>query len=57
MSKSSNNKGRTTPTSPTAASRAQKAVALTHAGTVPKGSYAGRLQAAAARNLGKSGNN
>jgi len=55
MSKPSNNKGRTTLTSPTAASRAQKAVARTHGGEVPKGNYTGRLQAAAARNFGKSG--
>lgn len=55
MSKSGNNQGRTTQTTPSAASRTQGAVARTHGGAVPKGSYVGRLQAAAARNFGKPG--
>ncbi len=55
MSKSGNNQGRTSPTTPSAAARAQGAVAHTNGGAVPKGSYVGRLQAAATRNFGKSG--
>lgn len=55
MRKSSNTKGRPTPTTPTAATRAQKAVSLTNGGFVSKGSYVGRLQRAADSNFGKSG--
>lgn len=55
MSKSSNNQGRTSPTTPSVASRVQGTVARTHGGAVPQGSYVGRFQAAAARNFGKSG--
>lgn len=55
MSKSSNTKGRTIRTTPTTATRAQKAVALTNGGVVPQGSYVGRLQRAADINFGKSG--
>lgn len=43
------------PTTPAAASRVQGAVAKGNGGTVPKGSYAARMQGAAARNFGKSG--
>lgn len=55
MSKSGNNQGRTTQTTPSAASRTQGSVARTQGGAVPKGNYVGRLQAAVARNFGKSG--
>jgi hypothetical protein len=55
MSKSRNNQGHTVPTTPSAASRVQSAVARTHGGVVPKDSYAGRLQGAAIKNYGKSG--
>jgi len=51
---SSGSKGRSVPTTPTAASRVQSAVARSN-GSVPAGSYVGRLQSAAARNFGKSG--
>lgn len=55
MSKSSlGSKGRSVPTTPADASRIQGAVART-TGSVPAGSYVGRIQAAAARNSGKSG--
>lgn len=42
-------------TTPAAASRVQGAIAKTHGGSVPTGSYVGKLQRAAARNYGKSG--
>lgn len=42
-------------TTPADASRVQSAVAKSHAGVVPKGSYVGRLQRAAALHFGKSG--
>lgn len=42
-------------TTPTAASRVQKAVALRTGGNVPEGSVVGRMQRAAVRNYGKSG--
>lgn len=42
-------------TTPADASRVQSAVAKAHGGAVPKGSYVGRLQGAAARHFGKSG--
>jgi hypothetical protein len=55
MSKaSSGSKSRSIPSTPTAASRVQGAVART-TGSVPAGSYVGRIQGAAARNFGKSG--
>lgn len=41
---------RKTPTRPRDASRAQSAVAKQHDGVVPKGSYVGKLQRAAALN-------
>lgn len=54
MSKS---KSHTSPvrTTPADASRVQRAVAAQHGGQVPKGSYVGRLQGAAAKHFGKSG--
>lgn len=55
MSKSGNKNNHSALTTPSAASRAQKAVALANGGATPKGSYVGRLQKAAARNFGKSG--
>lgn len=55
MSNSGKNQGRTSPTTPSAASRVQGAVARANGGAVPQGSYVGRLQGAAARNFGKSG--
>lgn len=56
MSKSSTgSKGRSVPMTQSAAARVQGAVARTNGGGVPAGNYAGRLQAAAARNSGKSG--
>lgn len=55
MSKSRNNQGPAVPTTPSAASRVQSAVARAHGGVVPKNSYAGRLQGAAVKNHGKSG--
>jgi hypothetical protein len=55
MSKStSGSKGRSVPSTPVVASRVQGAVART-TGSVPAGSYVGRIQGAAARNFGKSG--
>jgi len=42
-------------TTPRAASRVQSAEARSSGGTVVKGGHAGRMQAAAARNHGKSG--
>jgi hypothetical protein len=42
-------------TTPSDASRVQSRVAKSNGGIVPKGSYAARLQGAAARNSGKSG--
>jgi hypothetical protein len=55
MSKTGNSQGRATSTTPTVASRVQGSVARSTGGAVPKGSYVGRLQGAAARNYGKSG--
>lgn len=55
MSKSKGKSSTIKPTSPADASRVQGAVASKHGGQVPKGSYVGRLQGAAAKNFGKSG--
>lgn len=55
MSKSSSgSKGRSVPSTPVVASRVQGAIARS-TGSVPAGSYVGRIQGAAARNFGKSG--
>lgn len=55
MVKSSSGKGRSAQTTPKAASRVQSAYARTHGGTTPSGGQVARMQAAAARNFGKSG--
>ncbi len=55
MSKSKGNCNSSKSTTPADASRAQSAVARENGGQVPKGSYVGRLQGAAAKNFGKSG--
>jgi len=55
MSKTtSGGKGRSIPSTPKVASRVQGAVARS-TGSIPAGSYVGRIQRAAARNFGKSG--
>lgn len=55
MSKTtSGSKGRSIPSTPKVASRVQGAVARS-TGSIPAGSYVGRIQGAAARNFGKSG--
>lgn len=55
MSKTtSGSKGRSVPSTPKVASRVQGALARS-TGSVPAGSYVGRIQVAAARNFGKSG--
>ncbi|MCC2961592.1 hypothetical protein LK540_14270 [Massilia sp. IC2-278] len=55
MSKSQHSQKSSSPTTPRDASRVQATVARSSGGAVPKGSYVGRLQAAAVRNQGKSG--
>ncbi|MDN2713634.1 hypothetical protein [Janthinobacterium sp. SUN120] len=55
MTKAKHNQKPSTLTTTRAASRAQAAVARSTGGSVPKGSYVGRLQAAAANNSGKPG--
>lgn len=55
MSKAQHNQKSVALTTPSAASRVQAAVARSPGGSVAKGSYVGCLQAAAARNYGKSG--
>lgn len=55
MNKSSSSKGSAAPTTPQAAARVQAAYARAHGGKVPSGGQVARMQAAAARNFGKSG--
>jgi hypothetical protein len=55
MSKAQHNQKPAPSTTPRDASRVQAAVARSSGGSVAKGSYVGRMQAAAARNHGKSG--
>lgn len=55
MSKVQHNEKPAPSTTPRDASRVQSAVARSSGGTVAKDSHFGRMQAAAARNFGKSG--
>ena len=55
MSKSKSGRSRSTPTTPAVASYVQSVVAKGNGGQVTKGSHVPRMQAAAARNFGKSG--
>lgn len=55
MSKAQHKQIAASSTTPRSASRVQAAVARSSGGSVPKGSYVGRMQAAGARNHGKSG--
>jgi len=55
MSKTNTSPKKTQLTTPRDASRVQAASAKTNGGEVARGSQASRMQAAAARNFGKSG--
>jgi hypothetical protein len=48
--------GKSTPMTPADAARIQSATAKSHGGQVPKDSFAGRAQSAAAHNSGGKGN-